>query len=53
MTQTEIDQIIKVLSMLRQSTTTNDDDQSTDLQREARILLAGLLQSNGVDTAAL
>ena len=52
MTQTEINQIIKVLSMLRQSATTNNDE-SIDLQREARILLAGLLQSNGVDTAAL
>jgi len=56
MTQIEIDQVISVLSVLRQSNALHmagDNEQATDLAREARLLLVGLLQSNGVDTDKL
>lgn len=56
MTQTEINQTIKVLSILHQSAALHvagDNEQAIDLERSARLLLVGLLQSNGVDTDKL
>ncbi len=53
MTPTEIDQVSSVLSMLRQSNALHlagDSEQAIDLEREARVVLVGLLQANGVET---
>ena len=53
MTPTEITQITNALSMLRQSNALHlagDSEKAIDLEREVRLILVGLLQSNGVET---
>ena len=56
MAPTEIDQVTNALLMLRQSNALHlagDSEKAIDLEREARVILVGLLQSNGVDTDQL
>jgi hypothetical protein len=56
MTPTEITEVSSVLSMLRQSNALHlagDSEKAIDLEREARVVLVGLLQSAGVDTDQL
>ena len=56
MTPAEIDQVKNALLMLRQSNAMHlagDSEAAIDQEREARLVLVGLLQSNGVDTDQL
>lgn len=56
MTPTEITQVANALLMLRQSNAmhlASENEDAIDMEREARVVLVGLLQSNGVDTDQL
>lgn len=56
MTPTEITQVTNALLMLRQSNALHlagDSEKAIALEREARVILVGLLQANNVDTDTL
>lgn len=56
MTPSEITQVTNALLMLRKSNALHlacDAEAAIDLEREARVILVGLLQANGVDTDTL
>ena len=56
MTPSEITQVTNALLMLRKSNALHlagDAEAAIDLEREARVILVGLLQSAGVDTDQL
>lgn len=56
MTPSEITQVTNALLMLRKSNALHlagDAEKAIDLEREARVILVGLLQSAGVDTDQL
>lgn len=53
MNTSEIDQVSKALDMLRKSNAMHvggDSEKAIGLEREARLILAFLLESNGVET---
>lgn len=56
MTPTEISEVTSALLMLRQSNALHlagDSEAAIALEREARVILVGLLQANNVDTDKL
>jgi len=56
MSPSEIDQVTKALLMLRKGNAMHlngDAEAAISLEREARVILVGLLQSAGVDTDQL
>ena len=56
MTPTEIDHVSKALELLRKGAAMRLiglDENASDMEREARVVLVGLLQSSGVDTDQL
>ena len=56
MTPTEITQVTAALELLRKGTAMRAiglEENASDMEREARVILVGLLQANNVDTDKL